>query len=484
MPPRIPATTNLLAALVALAGLARADDIAPLSDEFDDSSTFSEWSDLALVEGWTAPSYELADIDTSEPGRFHIVPGANTWFAHLRGLLFFKEISGDFIATMRVRVLSRHNPADPTEVPNRSFSLTGIFVHAPRPITQAAPSPYTTDAVWPPGDFGSDYVENTENYIFLSYGSAGNPGTRQFEIKATRNSQSRLYFGQNGIDQSETEAWLQLVRVGNTIVCLRKHSLAGEWLVENRYPNDDHPFPDFGATLQVGITAYTDWPTAAPFNSAGLQASYHFNYAPPQNGSPDLISQVDYFRIQRPDPSLTEAVLQAMSVSYDPTSNTSANPPVLLSASPAASPHLGENSNQVYDPYGDWRAARFGADANLPIAAPHADPDGDEMSNAEEFVLGGDPLDASDAPSPIASRGTTDLSYQFTPSVENGAQIEMQISVDLSEWTTLATRPAGGGAWIHHTTLHELLVDPATGLHTFSLLSTPTRTFARLRITL
>ena len=195
-----------------------ADDIAPLSDEFSHAATFQNWTDIVEEEGWVFPSYEVADINTTTPGHFHIVPDANTWFAHLRGLLFFKEIEGDFIASAKVRVLSRHNPNDPTEVPNRSFSLTGIFVHGPRTITQAAPNPYTTNAVWPPGDFGSDYVANTENYIFLSYGSAGNPGTRQFEIKATRNSNSRLYYDSTGIEQNQTDAWLQMVRVGNTVV--------------------------------------------------------------------------------------------------------------------------------------------------------------------------------------------------------------------------------------------------------------------------
>ncbi|MEM9236996.1 MAG: Calx-beta domain-containing protein [Verrucomicrobiota bacterium] len=321
-----------------------ADDLMPLGDEFNDATTFAQWQDLGVVEGWVTPSYEEADIDTTTAGRFRIQPGALTWFAHLRGLLMFKEVDGDFVATTRLRVLSRHNPGDPTEVPNRSFSLTGIFAHQPRTIVSAAPTPYTTDPVLP-GTNGSDYVANTENYIFLSYGSAGNPGTRQFEIKATRNSNSLLYFDSNGIDQNETEVWLQMVRIGDTVVCLRKHSQGGNWIVENRYPNADHPFPDFGTTLQVGITAYTDWPTASPYNSGGLNSSFHFNYAPPAGGNPDLVSEVDYFRFQRPDASIDEADLQAMSVSYDPATNVSANPPVLLSASPGASPYLGDNAN-------------------------------------------------------------------------------------------------------------------------------------------
>jgi hypothetical protein len=325
---------------------AAGDTLQPLGDEFNDAATLARWKDLDVVEGWVASTHESADINTTTPGRFRIVPIAWGWYMHVRGALFFKEVTGDFIATTRLRVFSRHNAANPMEVPNRSFSLTGIFVHEPRPfITHAAPVPYRTDAVWPPAAYGSDYVPNTENYIFLSFGSAGNPGTRQFEIKATRNSDSRLYFNTTGLDQASNEVWVQMVRVGNTVVCLRKHSEAGPWLVENRYPNPDHPFPAFGPTLQVGLTAYTDWPNWEPSSNGGVQTSFHANYAPPGPGQPDLISEVDYFRLKRPPAALTEAVLQAMIVSYNPATHQSSNPPVQLSTSAAAAPHLGENAS-------------------------------------------------------------------------------------------------------------------------------------------
>lgn len=323
-----------------------ADTLQPLGDEFNNAATFSRWQDIDEVEGWGVSTDESADINTTTPGHFRIVPKAMGWYMHLRGVLFFKEVSGDFIATTRLRVLSRHNPANPQATPNRLFSLTGIFIHEPRPyITQAGPSPYRNDQVWPPAAYGSDYVPNTENYIFLSYGTAGNPGTRQFEIKTTRNSNSILYYDSTGINQAVNETWMQLIRVGNTVVCLRKYSEAGPWIVENRYPNADHPFPAFGSTLQVGLTAYTDWQNSEPYHNGGVQTSWYANYAAPGPGQPDLISEVDYFRLQRPDPALTEAVLQGMATSYNPTTNLSANPPVMLSASPAASPYLGDAAN-------------------------------------------------------------------------------------------------------------------------------------------
>jgi len=337
-------TTFAISVLTSLG--AWADTLQPLGDEFNNAATFARWQDIDQVEGWGVSSDEAADINTTTPGHFRIVPKAMGWFMHLRGVLFFKEVTGDFVATTRLRVLSRHTPANPLAPPNRQFSLTGIFLHEPRPyITQAGPNPYRTDAVWPPAAFGSDYIPNTENYIFLSYGTAGNAGTRQFEIKSTRNSNSLLYFNSTGINQASNEAWMQLIRVGNTVVCLRKYSEAGQWIVENRYPNADHPFPAFGATLQVGLTAYTDWLNGQPYHNGGVQTSWFANYTAPGPGQPDLVSETDYFRIQRPNPALTEAVLQGMATSYNPNTNQTANPPILLAASPAAAPHLGDVAN-------------------------------------------------------------------------------------------------------------------------------------------
>jgi hypothetical protein len=195
---------------------AMADDLMPLGDEFEDPASISQWHRLNDVEGWNADQLEAWDVDTTAPGAMHVMPHTSSWFMDLRGVLVFKEITGDFVTTMRLNVLSRHNPGDPTEPPNRSFSLTGIFAHAPRGISSAAPTPYTTNSVWPPGDFGSDWQPDTDNYIFLSMGSAGNPGTRQCEVKTTLNGNSQLYYHSSGVSNS-TEVTLQMVSDGGTV---------------------------------------------------------------------------------------------------------------------------------------------------------------------------------------------------------------------------------------------------------------------------
>ena len=66
-----------------------------------------------------------------------------------------------------------------------------------------------------------------------------------------------------------------MVRVGNTVVCLRRHGASGPWIVENRYPNPDHAFPQFGPTLQVGVTAYTDFDSVTAYEAGGPQTQFH-----------------------------------------------------------------------------------------------------------------------------------------------------------------------------------------------------------------
>jgi hypothetical protein len=410
-----PKSASALAFVLLAQAIGRADDIQPLGDEFGDAATFNRYQEHGALEGWGASHVESADINTSTPGHFRIVPSTTGWYEHLRGTHFSKNVTGNFIATTHLFVYSRRNPNGPTFPSIRLYSLGGILIREPRAITHAAPVPYTTNAVWPPQSFGSDWtpgdenwantsetVGKGENYIFLSLGTAGNSGTRQFEIKDTRRSRSELYFSTNGISGSN-EAWLQLVRVGNTVVCLRKHSAAGPWIVENRYPNADHDFPQFGATLQVGITAYTDFDSVIAYEAGGPTTQFHANYIN-LPGQPDLILDVDYLRLQRPHPSLTEAMLQAMSVSYNPATNQTVNPPTNLTSSPAASTFLGDNANTPLGSVGfnsstisvnettgtaTLTVTRSGASTNLPLSLPYLIANGTAVAGADFTSVGG-----------------------------------------------------------------------------------------------
>ena len=85
-----------LLALFPIALLA-ADDLAPLSDEFNDASTLPQWKRVYVVEGWPANQLEVQDINTTRPGRMVMIPFTSTWFNDYRGELTFKEVDGDFV---------------------------------------------------------------------------------------------------------------------------------------------------------------------------------------------------------------------------------------------------------------------------------------------------------------------------------------------------------------------------------------------------
>src|SRR5438477_10559036 len=61
-----------------------ADDLMPLSDEFNDSSTLLQWKRVYVVEGWGANQLEVQDINTTRAGRMVMIPFTSTWFNDYR----------------------------------------------------------------------------------------------------------------------------------------------------------------------------------------------------------------------------------------------------------------------------------------------------------------------------------------------------------------------------------------------------------------
>lgn len=239
------------------------DDLSPLSDEFDDAASLALWRSVWKAEGWGADQLLTRDINTSQPGRFVLVPHASTWYRDWRGVLEFKEITGDFAVTADVEPRRRSGPG----APQASYSLAGIMVRAPRPQV-------TSPATWTPGG---------ENYVFLSLGTGDSPGQFQFEVKTTRNSDSVLT-----LSPGVPKARIQVARIGPTFLMLRQNDGEG-WRVHRRYTR-----PDFPATVQAGLTTYTDWPTAS-----GLDPFTH-NQTVIRGGNPDLVAAFEFVRFARP----------------------------------------------------------------------------------------------------------------------------------------------------------------------------------------
>ncbi len=317
------------------------DDLAPLSDEFDDASSLSRWQRNCVVEGWGADKLEVWDVDASVDGHMRLMPYSSVWYNDYTGALAFQEVTGDFVATMRLDVGRRQGlPGRPTS----SYSWGGLLVRAPRGLSQAAPSPDPGPDVvlpWPPPPLGqpdhytTPWLPGTENYLYLASGFATNainpdPNVWQVEVKNTVDSQSNVYASANATGIGQDVSTLQIVRRGQTFVLLRKHG-DGPWIVENRIVTDDMP-----ATLQVGITAYGDW------NYAGSLDPFHHNRTAAVGvGNPDVVVDVDYFRLRRPPAGLTEEALQAVSVTGQ------WGDPVLLDNT-TADDSLGDAADQAY----------------------------------------------------------------------------------------------------------------------------------------
>ncbi|MCA8996029.1 MAG: hypothetical protein KDA80_03570 [Planctomycetaceae bacterium] len=242
---------------------ASGDDIASLSDEFDAPSTLDNWHRVFQVERTGADQIERIDIGRSSRGALTVVPYTSSWYEDYRGILIHKQVTGDFQVTTQIRTSGRSGRG----APRRPYSLAGVMIRTPRDV-----SPQT----WRPGG---------ENYLFLSTGSASQPGQYQFEVKTTRASHSDLQISPgNGPVES-----IRVVRIGSAFVLLRKDR-EENWAVHQRYSR-----PDMPAELQVGMTVYTDWP-----NVQSLRPEVH-NRTVIRNGQPDLIATFDYFRFARPE---------------------------------------------------------------------------------------------------------------------------------------------------------------------------------------
>lgn len=270
--------------------LAAGNDLASLSDEFDDASSITQWQRVHEVEGWNADQLQSYSIDGATPGAMTMVPNTVVWYQDYRGPMAFREVTGDFVITTDVTIHDRDDVggADADDVPNDGlFSLGGVMVRTPRAITQPSD--------WTPGSQADDGTNNGENYVFLSLGHATDD---QFslEVKTTRNSHSLLELAPVGV--TANRAKIQIARVNNAILTLVQFP-GEEWQVHRRYSR-----PDMPQTLQVGLVSYTDYGKASEFdplfhNSNALDGSVNPNPANPFN--PDLSASFDYARFVRPD---------------------------------------------------------------------------------------------------------------------------------------------------------------------------------------
>ncbi|HRQ65026.1 MAG TPA: hypothetical protein PKZ76_09210 [Xanthomonadaceae bacterium] len=280
-----------------------ADDLCPLSDEFDDSATLADWSRLYEVEGWP-DQLENWDIAIGQAGHMTLLPYTSSWYEDLRGVLVFKPVTGDFVVSTRFTAGNRAQ----TGAPQALFSLAGLFIRAPRDIQ----SP-------------DDWTPGGENYVFLSAGSADSPGNYQYEVKTTIDSESTLHITsacETTCDPLRTFELRAARLEGDHMIMLRREP-GSTWQVHRRYPRNDLP-----ENLQVGVTSYTDWGSIIGVYWPDDQFGH--NNTVITDGNPDLLARFEYVRFRRP---AIPAGLQGRNFSapFDPGDPTTVSDAELLS---------------------------------------------------------------------------------------------------------------------------------------------------------
>jgi hypothetical protein len=267
-------------------------DIRALSDEFNDAATLGDWLRIWQVENWSADQLQGLDIGTTRSGWLTMVPYTSTWYANYRGELTFQNVAGNFAVTTHVWARNRGGTLAPGGTngggAGSEYSLAGLMLRGPRADWQVDPSA-SPAAWWAPGH---------ENYVFLSFGSANAPGTYQFEVKTTTDSNSVLVISDAPAGVTEVE--LRSVRIAPHFIMLRREP-GQAWVVHRRYRRDDAVMQ---GTMQAGMTVYTDWAIASTYapniflhNNSVITHAYQ---NPPALADPDLLAQFDYVRYARP----------------------------------------------------------------------------------------------------------------------------------------------------------------------------------------
>jgi len=186
-------------------------DLTDLSDDFEDG-TLLGWQQLNAI-----------DADVSESGgELRIAPHDFTlWYNGSTSILVWKQVTGDFRVTARVRARKVSNGAEP---PSQTVELGGLLAR----------------------DGGSV----SENYLFVVVGDDVND--LSLEAKTTDDGVSLF----EGPSWAGGEAELRICRLGTLFHLYARPLAGGAWLQPWSAPFDSIDRPDLPATLQVGANAY------------------------------------------------------------------------------------------------------------------------------------------------------------------------------------------------------------------------------------
>jgi hypothetical protein len=239
--------------------------IDQLSTRFDRPQSLQGWREHRVPgfsAKWAAPAVEN--------GALVLRPTSSGWFEDMQAGHLYREIEGNFIVTARLKV-----EGTKAALPQRSFSLAGLFVRVPRA-----------------GLTAQNWQAGKENWIFFSLGTAFPAGTPQFEVKTTHNSLSTLFISDASKAYAPSAKWvdLRIARQGELFSLLQRVEGAPEFTLVEQFIR-----PDLPAKLNVGITAYADWDSAAPIYPDFKK----YNTQPPAMNA-DLVAYVERIDFRRP----------------------------------------------------------------------------------------------------------------------------------------------------------------------------------------
>lgn len=203
-------------------GGATGNDLAGLSDEFDDAQTLSDWKILDKELGTTAP-YDSLDINLTVPGKLTVVPTVSSWYQDLMATFVYKEVTGDFVVEVAAAAFKKGTA---NGAPTAVFNSAGLLLRDPASVV------------------------GQQNWLMYNIGYQ-----QDFigvEGKATVGSQSELHLIPTS---GNFTGLLRLCRTGNTVHMLRRLPGDADWTETHTFPQSFPVTPAFTlpATLQVGM---------------------------------------------------------------------------------------------------------------------------------------------------------------------------------------------------------------------------------------
>jgi hypothetical protein len=226
---RDPRLIVALAAAVSLGGCSPTSDASPPASGPASTPSLPAETSTAAPGQTPVPGFEDWQLINPQAVRVSVDGGALVmdligsviWFNADKGVLFYRDVTGDFRATATVRTSKASDPSKPPGQ-DGTVQLAGLMARTEVPA---------------------------ENSVFIVSGSIGN--STGLETKTTESSRS--IFIQRGLPTGG-DAELRLCRIGSTFLLWWRHVDSDEdWTHMSTLERKDMP-----PTLQVGANIYTD----------------------------------------------------------------------------------------------------------------------------------------------------------------------------------------------------------------------------------